>query len=420
MLTANSPGEVAAWLTPAVRAIKVKMPDAKITVCIPPCTFASGTECAVAGALPEVDLVLTPRSVFSFLAGARPPAGWRPGPKGVVCFLGGDMLYGVLLARRLGYPALAYTEGRARWHHKYSRFLVPDEQAQRRAEQDGAGADQVSIIGDLMLDAVRPCAKDQESSRALLHESADALLLALFPGSRPFEVQSFMPFFSRVAQIVVKAIDKPINVVISLSPFVNPASLQAAATVVPVGYEGVTGAITPMPLPGTTAQVWQFSTKCLNIKVVQGLQYDVMQACDLAVTVPGSNTAEMAYLGVPMVVALPLNRPEDIPLEGLVGLIGNLPLVGPAIKRVAVSKVASKLRFAALPNKKARRQVVPEVRGKLQPADIAIPVVDLLQRPERLQTIRRNLQELMGEAGAAERLATEVLALAAAGQRRGK
>jgi lipid-A-disaccharide synthase len=82
----------------------------------------------------------------------------------------------------------------------------------------------------------------------------------------------------------------------------------------------------------------------VRVSAYQGLQYDIMQASDLAITIPGSNTAEMAGLGLPMVVALPLNKPESLPLEGIPGLIGRIPVFGPSLKRAAVLKAAARVK----------------------------------------------------------------------------
>ena len=40
-------------------------------------------------------------------------------------FFSGDLFYAALLARRLKYPALAYTEGVAGWSGSFARFAVP-------------------------------------------------------------------------------------------------------------------------------------------------------------------------------------------------------------------------------------------------------------------------------------------------------
>ena len=45
-------------------------------------------------------------------------------------------------------------------------------------------------------------------------------------------------------------------------------------------------------------------------------QYNLMNWADLALTILGTNTVELAALGVPMVVTVPLTHPEEIPLRG--------------------------------------------------------------------------------------------------------
>jgi lipid-A-disaccharide synthase len=54
--------------------------------------------------------------------------------------------------------------------------------------------------------------------------------------------------------------------------------------------------------------------------------------------------------------------------------------------------------------------LVPEVRGQIRPEDVAISVVDLLRRPEKRKAIGAKLRAVMGNSGAAYRLADEVLA----------
>src|SRR5690606_40426512 len=92
--------------------------------------------------------------------------------------------------------------------------------------------------------------------------------------------------------------------------------------------------------------------------------YDVMGAADMALTVPGSNTAEMAAAGLPMVVVLPMNLVEKIPLPGAAQYAERLPLVGKRLKRNLVYKRAAAMPFVAWPNRKANEAVVPEVRSE--------------------------------------------------------
>jgi len=140
----------------------------------------------------------------------------------------------------------------------------------------------------------------------------------------------------------------------------------------------------------------------------------VAAASDVVMTIPGSNTAELAALGVPMVVAVPLDRLEEMPLEGLPGLLGNVPVLGRALRRRAIEGLIRKLPFASWPNRKAGREVVPElVKRGLTPQDMAQAVLRLLDDEPGRQRMAEELRQLMGEPGAARRIAAACLALAA-------
>jgi lipid A disaccharide synthetase len=124
---------------------------------------------------------------------------------------------------------------------------------------------------------------------------------------------------------------------------------------------------------------------------------------------PGSVTAELAYLGVPTVVTVPLNLPEEVPLTGISEFIGRLPVVGAPIKRMAVRKALERIEFTAIPNKRQRRFITPEIRGVLTAEDVAIKVLELLQDSKARDRISVDLKEAMGRPGAAERVASSVL-----------
>ena len=98
------------------------------------------------------------------------------------------------------------------------------------------------------------------------------------------------------------------------------------------------------------------------IPCFQYQQYNLMNWADLALTIPGTNTVELSSMGVPMVVTIPLNHPEEIPLEGLVGMISDLPLIGRPLKKRLLPKFQAKIKFTAWPNRLAG-EFCPERSG---------------------------------------------------------
>ncbi len=435
IITANSPGEVATWLIPAVRAIAERMPAAEITVFTPPCTFASGREGAVAAALPQIKRIFSAGQLLSFAVFGRQLPDFQPGEQGLVLFLGGDLVYAILLARRLGYPAYAYTNGRAQWAGSFSGFLLPDEQARMKALRSGAPPDKLLVVGDLMLDAVESHWEADEFSQALGLDGEQPVI-ALFPGSRAPEFRHMLPMFLRSAEIISRDL-QTVQFVLSVSPFVTEDLLKDVLADPNPLMEGSGGEIIEQSFTadnsgsggGSSAaqagsrvsrraggssrgRIWQLKTQGgLSLPAVQGWQHDLMRLAALAVTIPGSNTAEMAAVGLPMVVVTPLNKPELIPLEGIPGLIGGIPLVGRYLKRKAVLAAAKRVKFAALPNMKAQEQIVPELMGILRPEDLAIAVGNLIRNPDKLRAMSSRLKQVMGADGAARRIA-EALAAA--------
>ncbi|BAS28889.1 glycosyltransferase family protein [Limnochorda pilosa] len=455
LVTVNSPGEVATWLEPVARELLHRLGDARLTVMIPPCTFASGAEAGVVRDLlggPAGVRVYEPGQVVAFLLSRRRPPGYRPARQGVVLFLGGDMVYAAWLARRLGYRALAYTEGRVRWTGVFERFLLPDGRALDRARRRlGSKIDRLSerleVVGDLMTDAARSRLAPGEVRARLRLEPGEQVLL-LLPGSRSAELRFLMPLYLEALRRLAITPPPagmeaaPVRAVFTLSPFVDATAAAALARAAWAGgARGArareTGDWEPLDLPGARrlalGRLGPEGTRTqaarpVRVELVQGASRELMAAADMALTLPGSNTAEMAAFGLPMLVVLPLQRPEEIPLEGLAGLVGGLPAVGPALKRRAVYRVERATPFVALPNRRAGRRLVPELRGEVGPEALAGELAAWLDDGPRRAGVRHALEALRGEPGAARRVADRVLsmlggapdgALDAAGEREG-
>jgi len=134
-----------------------------------------------------------------------------------------------------------------------------------------------------------------------------------------------------------------------------------------------------------------------------------MSISHLALTVPGTNNMQLALFGVPMVVILPLNRAELIPLDGIAGLISpKIPPVG-LVKRKILLRLSRKIRFVALPNIRAGKEIVPEIRGIIKPEEVAEKAVELLSHPDKLKEISCQLKELTRERGAKDKVVDVIL-----------
>lgn len=410
IFTTNSPGEVATWLAPTLRAVKQLAPEATTTVFLVPCAFATGAEAAVVRAMPEADRVLAPGDYWRIAMGVRRfqwYGGRRP-RQAALLYLGGDLVHAAVLARRLRIPALCYVERGSRWTRRFDAVLVPDERACGSVLRRGERAERIEVVGNLMVDAVQAGAARAEVAGRLGLDAAKPIV-AVFPGSRRYEVALTLRFFLRVVELL-RADVEDVQCIISLSAFGSEELLTVP------GHPVLEGTSFSVEADGGH---WRLTTeRGLTAVAVQGRQYDVMRAADMALTVPGSNTAEMAAVGLPMVVALPLNAAEQIPLPGAAQYIGSIPVVGPRLKRRLILQRAAAMPLVAWPNRKAGERIVPEVRGMLRPEDVALEAAPLLLDARRRASMSARLREVMGPAGAARRVAEQLLAAAEAGERR--
>jgi len=397
LLISNAPGEVNAWLKPVVRQLRHDFPGSRLTVLLVPCPYASGEERRIIEGWNLGIRVWEPReSVRYLLGGTTPePMAWRD--FGVVLFLGGDQFFGVLASRRTGYPLLTYTETTGRWANWVDRFLVADRKVLLDLRRNRVSPRKLSVVGNLMVDAVRPNFDTQEI-RQKLGFACDSRVVSLLPGSKPFKLKYMTPLLLRTAELLTER-DPSLQFILTLSPF-TPVSLLE---------EVLSDRRLHRIIGGCGGRLMKLQDRHYiltgggtQIRVVgPEFHYPSLSIADLALTVPGTNTAELAILGVPMLVLLPLNKPEEIPIDGILEHVGRIPFVGKRIKRAAVNTLAARQRFLAIPNAKAERMVTPELRGHLTPEQIAELATTVLEDEDHRRQIKLALQETMGYPGAA-------------------
>jgi lipid-A-disaccharide synthase len=136
-------------------------------------------------------------------------------------------------------------------------------------------------------------------------------------------------------------------------------------------------------------------------------RYTAMRQASLAITIPGTNTLELALAGLPSLVLLPLHKPEMLPLEGIWHWFLSLPGARP-FKQKFVRDLVSRIPHLALPNQWLDERVFPELRGVFSPAEVAAAGLELLH-PQRAQKVRARLKRLEAQPGA-DKLVEYVLA----------
>lgn len=387
----NGPGEVAAWLYPFADILRRHHPHVSLRVALMPCVFASGRETLVVDDMPGIDAVCTPDETMRWITRGTVPDGFNGiAPAGVVHF-GGELLLSVALARRMGRPIVVYEEDRVRWPWLLNKICVVDDRVGGAKEANG----KVREVGNLMVDA----AQLRVPHRRPAHNHQRTV--ALFPGSRSYFVQQMLPFLLMVASRVQREIPGT-RWVLAKSDFVALDDIgRFTAT-----REG-------RVLEGHNAS-WERESSRDVLVSEDGVRVNVvspaeaMRVADLALTIPGTSTAELAALGIPMILALPAYHLHTLPLPGLAGHLGGIPVLGPAIKKMVARSYLRSRRHWAHPNRRSDERIVPELVGSISATLVADEVVRQLHLPT--EPIAERLRDVMGAPGAARRFADEVMA----------
>ena len=376
VIVSSGPGEVSTWAVPLARAAAMwaasRGQPLTLSLVLPPCQFASGQEAAFARRQGLFARVLGPRDTLAVVTGLRRLTLTGPG---CVLHLGGDLWYSSTLARRAGVPAYAYVETplirpRAR---RFARIFVPSQALADRLTSDGVPGDQVAAVGDLRVDALT-------RARPAVRPAHDGMTVALFPGSRRWIVNGFLPFLLATAG-AMRARRGDVAFAMIASPFLRREALDSA-------------------LDGRGTDVNR-----LGITVVDGDDLGAAASADLAITLPGTNTVQLAVLGVPMLVVLPLDQPGRIRTEGLSEWLARIPGLGRAIKGVMAWRFLRHPHALAWPNREAGRMIVPEMVGRLDPAAVAERALAMLDDRACLEATARDLRGVYRTgSGVAERM----------------
>ena len=393
LITANSPGEVAGWVLPVAESLRALNPEAEIILVLPPCQYASGKEARVVADWPAIQRVVTLRGLSGALLLGRKALGLSRDADARVLFLGGDVFHAVSLARRIGARCYAYLP-KPRWSGSLDKSFVPDAAAAERFAARGVPTSRYEVVGQLALDSVRRGRQGAEVRRDL-GIGQDAPLIVLLPGSRPLFSRFLIPYLAQVAA-AMHAHRPGLQFVACLSPF--------------LGDDLLDDPLQDTWPPGQGRQESGSAAGGAALQFTTQPALDVIAAGDLAIAIPGTTTLQIAALGVPQIVFLPLQRPDLIPLEGLLGLLpaGVWPVT--YLRRRVTEVVGMGPQPMALPNMIAGRRIVPELRGHIEPVDVAAQALGLLEDEDRRRKMVGECLEITAERGAAERIAAGVLA----------
>lgn len=219
----------------------------------------------------------------------------------------------------------------------------------------------VTFVGHPLLDMVQPQMSRSEAQQRFALDPARKTI-GLFPGSRRREIDSLLPVMLAAAALL-KGDFPELQFVLPLAPGVDRSRVEQL-----------------------------LETSPLEVTVIEGYNYDVMQVCDAIVAASGTVTMEIALIGVPMVIIY-----KASPLTYAIG--SRLLLV----EHVGICNIV------------AGERVVPELlQNDAEAENIAAALLPMVRDTAYAAAIRAKLltvREKLGEPGAPGRVATLMLQL---------
>ncbi|MCF8002071.1 MAG: hypothetical protein K9K76_09465 [Halanaerobiales bacterium] len=395
VITTNSPGEVSAWVKPIIRQLNKKKGDKNIYVFTPPCVFSSGEEQKVTSNIRGVKASYNSMEYLKYIIFNKKPGNFVKTSKGFVLFLGGDLMHAYFLGKKLNYPVYVYTERDYGFVKSIKKFYVSEKKIYDQMINDGISKEKVFLSGNLMYDAVKPELDQLEIDQLNLLDDNKKHLINLLPGSRPKEVRFILPLYlNLIREVNIKRND--IKFVISKSKFISDDFFKEVIDQINDDYNV------------------SYNNNIINIdnkyyiKVFDEYLYSIMKESDFALTIPGTNNLELTVLKTPFLVILPLNKPADIPLPGLIGLFGEIPVLGTILKRYLVPKMAKKRKYVSLVNLINNSNTVPEMVGQINSKILKERFLKLIE-DKRYLKIKEKLAKVETKKGAAKLIVDDII-----------
>jgi|GEM_PF-549499 len=399
VIITNSPGELSSWVRITIAKLKLRRPDVRVIIMLVPCPYASGKEESIAKSIDGVDMVINPKEFIRFIFGLSLKK-YEPATFGTVVFLGGDFWHALLVSKKLKYPSVAYSVRATRWSKYFDYLGIQDESIADRMIKYGFNKDKLVVVGNLMVEQAKPTS-DKNDIRKKLGLNDKGYTVGILPGSRFYHVKESLPYYLKVAE-ELKERFSDIGFLLGVSPFLTLEDLEKCLTPSGSGLEGATGKLIKKD-DGIFIQ----TSSNLMIRVLQGMQYDVINLSDLILTIPGTNTAEIAALGKPMIVSATWRA--KIPRGGLTGFLGSLPL-GSFLKKKLLYWILRRIKFMALPNQIADKEIVPEIIVEQKASEVTNVAANMLNNKDLREKISRELIEITsGKQDASTKIADLIL-----------
>jgi len=205
---------------------------------------------------------------------------------------------------------------------------------------------EVEFVGHPLLDSIpSPSSRKKISDKFSLNPEIPTI--GLLPGSRSTEIQRNFPPMVKAIPLIRENIN-PVQFIIPVAPGIKVEEIK---------------------------RFIDYSVE--NLLIIKDNIYEVMQVADLLIVASGTATLEATIIGTPMIIVYRVS-----PLTYLLG------------------KMLIKVKNIGMVNIIAGKTVVPElIQNDLKPEKIARLASELLNSPERLNEIKKELHRVKGKLG---------------------
>jgi lipid-A-disaccharide synthase len=389
LVFSNGPGEVSTWVKPFVEAVK-KRPELassyRVILIMLPCQFGSGTEYRVGRTIEGIEHIIQKREFMRMLITGLGRKKYTFSREGIICSLGGNLMYPVLFRKRVrgrhGLYAYSHNQG---WEKAYTTIFVRNSYVKEKYLRRGVAEEKLLVTGDLVYSSLKYL-RERSDVRRELGIQKNEKMIAFLPGSREYMTKHIIPIFLKLIDDVCDRVNG-IRPYLLKSPYVS-FELIAESLNVKEEIKGLKASTGTLHNGSGMHYIDLDSGK--RVYILDG-QLDYWgRGIDFAVTIPGTNTVQLAYRGIPALIVAPGNKPEVVPIEGAANFVKYIPFFGKYLLQKVILAYADSFPHIALPNIYMNEEILPEMVGILHTDDITRKIQDLLE-DDALSAIREKL-----------------------------
>lgn len=377
LIFSNGPGEVSTWVKPFVEAVRARADIAdtyRVVLIMHPCQFGSGTEHRVGRSIDGIEQIVEKRAYMRMLLTGIGKRRYNFNREGIIFSLGGNLMHPVLFRKRIRgrHQLYAYSHNPG-WEKQYKTIFVRNSFVKDRYLSRGVPEEKLVITGDLVYSSLKHLRERNEVRRELGIGKGERMIVFL-PGSREYMTKYLIPPFLKVIDDLTDRVSGLKSFLLK-SPFISYELIEESLAIGGKikGVDSITGT-----LHREDGQQSIHLPSGKRVAILEG-QLDLWgRGVDFAVSIPGTNTVQLAYRGIPALVVAPANKPEIVPIEGAANMVKLIPLAGKLLVRLAIKSYIKRYPLTALPNIYMNEEILPELVGVLETDDITRKIQELL------------------------------------------